>query len=123
DARKFQAVYENIVKTLANKLKDGEEIIYAVPGHPMLAEKTVQLLLEEADIEVILTGGQSYLDDLFSSLQIDPIDGFQFLDATSFSREHINYKQHLIFCQVYDSLVASDLKITLLEDLPYDYEV
>src|SRR5699024_6696792 len=33
------------------------------------------------------------------------------------------YKQHLIFCQVYDSLIASDLKITLLEDLPYDYEV
>lgn len=123
DATRFQTVYEKITESLVDKVKNGEEIIYAVPGHPMLAEKTVQLLLEEEAVKVSLTGGQSYLDDLFSSLQIDPIDGFQFLDATAFAREDVNYRQHIIFCQVYDSLIASDLKITLMEDLPYDYEI
>lgn len=123
DATKFQTVYENIAKELIRKVEQGEDIIYAVPGHPMLAEKTVQILLKHPSIHVSLKGGHSYLDDLFSSLKIDPIDGFQFLDATAFSREDINYKQHIVFCQVYDSLIASDLKITLLEDLPYDYEI
>src|SRR5699024_7129411 len=117
DATTFQTVYENIAKELIGKLEQGEEIVYAVPGHPMLAEKTVQLLLAYPSIHVSLKGGHSYLDDLFSALKIDPIDGFQFLDATAISREDINYKQHIVFCQVYDSLIASDLKITLLEDL------
>lgn len=123
DATKFQTVYENIAGQLMRKVELGENIIYAVPGHPMLAEKTVQILLKDPSIHVSLKGGHSYLDDLFSALKIDPIDGFQFLDATAFSREDINYKQHIVFCQVYDSLIASDLKITLLEDLPYDYEI
>ncbi|MHA6252897.1 bifunctional methyltransferase/pyrophosphohydrolase YabN [Oceanobacillus sp. CAU 1775] len=117
----FSTVYENIVQTLIEKAKKAP-IIYTVPGHPMLAEKTVQLLLE-ADIEVEIIGGQSYLDDLFTSLKIDPIDGFQFVDGTSFERRHLNYEQHLIFCQVYDQFIASDVKLTLLEDLPADYEV
>ncbi len=55
-----------------------------LPGHPMLAEETVQLLLEQEEVEVEISGGQSYLDALFTSLKIDPIDGFQFVDGTSF---------------------------------------
>lgn len=123
DATDFQTVYERIVQSLIEKVQQEKELIYAVPGHPMLAEKTVQLLLEDPTIDVSIEGGHSYLDDLFSSLQIDPIDGFQFLDATHFSRADVNYRQHVVFCQVYDSLIASDLKITLMEDLPYDYEI
>src|SRR5699024_932954 len=100
-----------------------EEIVYAVPGHPMLAEQTVQLLLEQEDTTVDIIGGQSYLDAVFAALRIDPIEGFQFVDATSFSRSTLNYTNHLLFCQVYDQWSASELKLTLLEDLPYDYEV
>src|SRR5699024_12797811 len=37
----FQTVYTKIVHTLLQEAKD-QLIYYAVPGHPMLAEKTVQ---------------------------------------------------------------------------------
>src|SRR5699024_5713878 len=42
----FQGVYQDIVNYL---LKRAEEtpLIYVVPGHPMVAEKTVQLLLAQ----------------------------------------------------------------------------
>ncbi|GAE94197.1 possible tetrapyrrole methyltransferase domain [Gracilibacillus boraciitolerans JCM 21714] len=70
-----------------------------------------------------LLGGQSFLDDLFSALKIDPIEGFQFLDATSFERQQVQYQQHLVFCQVYDRFIASEIKLTLLEDLPPEYPV
>lgn len=42
----FEIVYETIANTLL-KQAEGAEIIYAVPGHPLVAERTVQLLLEK----------------------------------------------------------------------------
>ncbi|GAB3054602.1 bifunctional methyltransferase/pyrophosphohydrolase YabN [Virgibacillus ainsalahensis] len=119
---KFADVYENIATALLTKARQ-EPVIYTVPGHPMLAEKTVQLLLEQNETEVDIVGGQSFLDDLFTSLKIDPIDGFQFVDGTAFERSELQYRHHLIFCQVYDRFIASEVKLALLEDLPYDYQV
>lgn len=118
----FEKVYERIVEELMIQSKQGS-MIYAVPGHPMLAEQTIQLLLDQTEVSVDVIGGQSYLDDLFTALKIDPIEGFQFVDGTSFEREQLSYGQHLIFCQVYDRYVASEVKLALLEDLPADYEV
>lgn len=118
----FEAVYERIVETLVARAEKND-IIYTVPGHPMLAEKTVQLLIANENIEVSIAGGQSYLDDLFTALKIDPIEGFQFVDATSFTRQQLQLRNHLIFCQVYDRMTASEVKLTLLEDLPADYEI
>lgn len=118
----FSDVYELIVTSLLERAKH-ESIVYAVPGHPMLAEQTVQVLLEQTDVQVNIMGGQSYLDALFTSLKIDPIEGFQFLDGTHFRRSDIQYRQHMVFCQVYDRFIASEVKLALLEDLPADYEV
>ncbi|HWI54524.1 MAG TPA: SAM-dependent methyltransferase, partial [Desulfobacteria bacterium] len=42
----FQLVYEGIVNSLIMATGDGD-VIYAVPGHPRTAEKSVALLLEE----------------------------------------------------------------------------
>lgn len=118
----FKDVYMNIVQTLLRRAEEGP-VLYAVPGHPMLAEQTVQYLLNQHNVQVDIIGGHSYLDDLFTALKIDPIDGFQFIDATAFERSQLNYEQHIVFCQVYDRFVASDVKLALLEDLPAHYEV
>ncbi|AIF41997.1 nucleoside triphosphate pyrophosphohydrolase [Virgibacillus sp. SK37] len=118
----FVDVYERIVRSLIEKGRK-EPIIYTVPGHPMLAEKTVQLLLEQKEVEIDILGGQSYLDDLFTTLQMDPIEGFQFVDGTSFNRNQLNYRNHIIFCQVYDRFIASEVKLALLEDLPPEFEI
>ena len=121
----FEAVYEEIVETLLNEAAS-KNVLYAVPGHPMVAEKTVQLLLEkglERDIDIILEGGQSFLDPLFQAVQIDPIEGFQLLDATALNRDELQITQHIIIGQVYDMFTASEVKLTLMQKLPDDYEV
>lgn len=121
----FEVVYETIANTLMSKAQ-GADIIYAVPGHPLVAERTVQLLLQKGkteQIEVRIEGGQSFLDPMFASLKIDPIEGFQLIDATSFERGQLELRQHLIFCQVYDAFIASEVKLTLMEMLPDEYEV
>lgn len=120
--RSFEEIYKRITNILLKEVEE-KSVLYAVPGHPMVAEKTIQLLLEQGEVPVEIIGGQSFLDDLFTALQIDPIDGFQLVDATSFKRSHLNYRNHLIFCQVYDPFIASDVKLTLLEDLPIDQSI
>ena len=122
EEEQFSTVYQKIVNDLVNQAKK-QSIIYCVPGHPMLAEKTVQLLLEQNEVDVTISGGQSYLDALFTALRIDPIDGFQFVDGMSFDRRALDYRKHIVFCQVYDPMIASNVKLELLEDLPADYEV
>ncbi|WP_270182899.1 nucleoside triphosphate pyrophosphohydrolase [Alkalihalobacillus sp. CinArs1] len=121
----FEETYRTIVDNLWAEAKKGS-LVYAVPGHPMMAEATVQLLLNESvdqGIDVEVAGGQSFLDALFTAVRIDPIEGCQILDATRFTRNEVQVRNHLIFVQVYDQFTASNVKLTLMELLPDDYEV
>ncbi|CAM3781818.1 nucleoside triphosphate pyrophosphohydrolase [Aeromicrobium ponti] len=121
----FEEVYEEICEFLLEAAL-ANNITYGVPGHPLVAERTVQLLIERAsnkDIEIEIGGGQSFLDPLFQALKIDPIEGFQLLDGTDLNRDEIEVAQHVIIGQVYDQFAASEVKLTLMEKLPYDYEV
>ncbi|MFJ7512989.1 nucleoside triphosphate pyrophosphohydrolase [Peribacillus simplex] len=121
----FEAVYEEIAGTLLQEASN-RSVLYAVPGHPMVAEKTVQLLLEKSPalgIAIKLEGGQSFLDPLFQAIKIDPIEGFQLLDGTDLSPDDLHITQHMIIGQVYDAFSASNVKLTLMEKLPDDYEI
>ncbi|MCM3570798.1 nucleoside triphosphate pyrophosphohydrolase [Neobacillus mesonae] len=121
----FEEVYQEITRILLQKAET-EPVIYAVPGHPLVAEQTVQLLLEEGPnkgITIQIGGGQSFIDALFAALKIDPIDGFQLLDATALHSGQLQVEQHMIISQVYDQFSASNVKLTLMEKLPDDYEV
>ena len=122
----FEEVYEEISQTVLQYAALGD-VIYTVPGHPMVAEKTVQLLIEKTsvtnDIEVHIEGGQSFLDALFTAVKRDPIEGFQLLDGTALKRDEIQIAQHLIIGQVYDAFIASEVKLTLMEKYPDDYQV
>lgn len=122
----FDEVYQEIVQHLIHEAMNYESIIYAVPGHPLVAEKTVQLLLEKdknGEIEVEIKGGHSFLDSVFTSLKIDPIEGFQLVDAQELKRHELQYRHHIMISQVYDQMIASEVKLTLMEDLPYDYTI
>ncbi|GIN88387.1 MazG family protein [Heyndrickxia sporothermodurans] len=121
----FEDVYEEIMNLLLEAAMQ-DEIVYAVPGHPLVAEKTVQLLLEEGlkkNILTIISGGQSFIDALFTAVKVDPIEGFQLLDGTDLQLKDIQTNQHLIIGQVYDAFIASNVKLTLMEKYPDEYEV
>lgn len=125
----FPSVYEEITQrliSLAVSTPDGREILYAVPGHPMVAEATVKLLQERcpaAGIKLEIIGGESFLDAAFIALGFDPIEGFQLLDASSLSGAGIDSRRHTLIGQVYDVFTASDVKLSLMESYPDDYPV
>jgi tetrapyrrole methylase family protein/MazG family protein len=121
----FGEVYEAITDRLVQEAEKGP-VTYAVPGHPLVAETTVQLLLQRErrnEINVVIEGGQSFLDAVFGALKFDPADGFQLLDGTNLKREDVQVRHHVVIAQVYDSMVASEVKLTLMEKLPDEYPV
>ncbi|MFB5089546.1 nucleoside triphosphate pyrophosphohydrolase [Psychrobacillus sp. PGGUH221] len=121
----FEGVYEEIVKTLL-QLAIANPVTYAVPGHPLVAEQTVQLLIEaeqQGKAKIKIEGGQSFLDPIFGALRIDPIEGFQLLDGTSLKRDDIQMNAHVLIGQVYDAFSASEVKLTLMEKYPDEYVV
>lgn len=123
----FESVYERIAAALIDEASSsGEEVVYAVPGHPQVAEYTVKLLRERcspAGVELRLLGGESFLDQAFLRLGFDPIEGFALLDATALKPSLVNPGVHTIVAQVFDKLTASDVKLTLMEKFPDDYPV
>jgi tetrapyrrole methylase family protein / MazG family protein len=123
----FERVYDRIADQLIQEALDtGEEIVYAVPGHPMVAEATVQLLRERCPrrgVALSIMGGESFLDQAFIRLGFDPVDGFALLDGTALHVYTINPRVHTIITQVYDQLTASEVKLTLMERYPDDYPV
>ena len=122
----FEDVYQTIVDRLL-ELAQQQDVIYAVPGHPYVAETTTMLLLEAEkqrdDVSVNVLGGKSFIDDIFAAVKIDPNDVFTIFDGTNIQPERFNVRTATIITQVYSNMVAADLKITLMERYPDDYHV
>jgi tetrapyrrole methylase family protein/MazG family protein len=123
----FDEVYELIAGELLRTAKSiQDELLYAVPGHPMVAEKTVQLLRERCPREGIklhILGGESFLEQAFLRFGFDPVEGFQLLDAGAMNRQTLNPLLQTVITQVYDAYTASDVKLALMDVYPDDYEV
>ncbi|MCJ8015071.1 nucleoside triphosphate pyrophosphohydrolase [Paenibacillus sp. KQZ6P-2] len=125
----FPEVYASIADTLLAKAVSGQSgsvIVYAVPGHPMVAESTVQILRERCPregIELTILGGESFLDEAFIRLGFDPIEGFQLLDASGLNASFLQPQLHTVIGQVYDTFTASDVKLALMELYPEDYTI
>ena len=86
----------------------------------MVAERTVQLLRERCPNEGItltILGGESFLDQAFTRLGFDPIEGFQLLDAGGFEGITAAAAAAYVIGQVYDVFTASEVKLTLMERL------
>lgn len=117
----FEDVYTQIVSELGQNVRE-TDILYGVPGHPMVAEKTVQLLLE-SDLKVDIIGGKSFIDDLFQAVEADPVEGFQLIDGLDFSIDTLATNQHLVIMQVFNSLVAGNVKLSLMAIYPDEHQV
>ncbi|PWK07873.1 nucleoside triphosphate pyrophosphohydrolase [Tumebacillus permanentifrigoris] len=122
----FGQVYQNIANHLFEQAHQNGHIVYAVPGHPGVAEITVQNLRRQAsaqNVQIVIGPGHSFLDDLLVKVGVDPTDGLLFLDGTSLFPRQVNPSLHTVIAQVYSRDVASDVKLTLMQQYPDDYPV
>lgn len=117
----FEKVYAEIVAEL-KELATTADVYYGVPGHPAVAETTVQLLLR-ADVPVEIIGGKSFIDDLFAAVKIDPINGFQLVDSFDLDADKLFPGNELIVMQVFNAYMASEVKLALMEVYPPEHQV
>lgn len=118
----FDEVYEKIAK----KIIEEKECVYGVPGHPLVAEKSVELILKYAkdkNIDVEIVPALSFIDALFNSLQIDPSNGFKLIDGLMLEEHRPDPKTSNVITQVYSRFIAGEVKIKLMEYYDDEQEV
>jgi tetrapyrrole methylase family protein / MazG family protein len=124
----FNAIYATIAEHVLAAARAGD-VVYAVPGDPMVAEATVKRLISSAKAESIpveIISGVSFIEPMLAALGIDAIDGLQIHDALTLAAMHhppLNPDQPALLAQVYNRAVASDVKLTLMNQYPDDFEV
>lgn len=122
---KFEEVYDHIAENILKEAKKGD-VLYAVPGHPFVAESSVQLILEGCKQEGIkneVYPAMSFVDAVFMVLGIDPIEGFQLLDGLQLGRQKPDSDINNLIAQVYDRFVASEVKLQLMRHYDDEQEI
>ncbi len=122
----FDEVYTAISVDVIEKAAAGVDVVYAVPGSPLVAERTVVLIRDmakERGIAVDILPGMSFAEVLYVRLGIDPIEGLTIVDAADLEHLPAQMPTALVVTQVYNGQVASDTKLSLMETYPDDHNV
>ncbi len=118
----LEKVYENIADELIREVEENETINYFVPGNPMVAEKTVEILMDR-DIEIEIVSGMSFIEPMIELVERDPIKGLKIVDGEEFSRLMIDINTDMIITQVYNQRILSDIKIIISEVYGDEYNI
>ncbi len=125
---KFADVYAAIVARVLEAARSGD-VVYAVPGDPLMGESTVTQLLAAAKAEqlaVEIVSGISFVEPILARLGVDGMDGLQILDGLAVAALHhppINPDYPALLGQVYSRAVAAEVKLTLMNQYPDDFAV
>jgi tetrapyrrole methylase family protein / MazG family protein len=119
----LDAVYESIVDELSRRAARDGEVVYAVPGNPAVAERSVVLLRERDDVEVAIVPGLSFVDLAWARAGADPMEGARVVDGRDFAVSAAGHGGPLLIAQCDDRFVLSDVKLALLEGLKPEHEV
>jgi tetrapyrrole methylase family protein/MazG family protein len=129
DGESFEYVYDQIVEQILNLGERPEGVVYAVPGHPFVAEATTPRIASrarEAGIPVRVVEGLSFLEAAFAVLEVDPFPHTTLVDALELAAAHhpsIPPDRPAMIAQLYSPLVASEVKLTLLAIYPDNHLV
>lgn len=126
EAVDFETLYRRIAADLLEQAAKSGDIVYAVPGSPLVAERTVVLLRElgrDSAVTVDIRPGMSFVEVMYTRLGIDPIDGLTIIDAEDVETLKEAPAQSLVITQVYNQQIASDTKLMLMDLYPDEYAV
>ncbi len=119
DATMIDQVYPAIVDALVEAADEHGEILYAVPGSPLVGERTVELLREDARVEVEICSALSFLDLAWARLGIDPVAaGVRLVDGHRFATEAAGQAGPLLVAQCDSQVVLSAIKLAVGDPSP-----
>ena len=113
-AESIDDVYPAIVEALVGAATAHGEVLYAVPGSPLVAEHTVELLLADDRVDVVVFPAMSFLDLAWVRLGIDPVAvGVRIVDGHRFAIDAAGERGPLLIAQCDSVHVMSDVKLAL----------
>lgn len=124
DATSFDAVYDtadsfdDVYATIADQLVEHAhrhgEILYAVPGSPLILERTVAHLRQRSDIDLVIHSAVSFLDEVWRALRIDPVEmNVRLVDGHSFATAAAGQTGPLLVAHTHANWVLSDIKLSI----------
>src|SRR5687768_10014161 len=123
-AASFDEAYARIAEeVVARAAQCDAALVYAVPGHPLVGESTVQrvkALAAERGLAFSVVAAMSFVDAVLVAVGEDG-ESLRVADALALGR--IEPTVPLLVCQVYSRAVASRVKLALAEHYPDEHEV
>ena len=119
----FAAVYEEIARRLIDATSRHERVVYAVPGSPLVLERSVDLLRaaasDDGSLTVDILPAVSFLDAVWARLAIDPVEaGVRLVDGHVFASAAAGQTGPLLVAHAHAPHVLSDIKLAF--DVPPD---
>lgn len=128
-AETFEQVYEQIVQQVLELGRRPGGVIYAVPGHPFVAEATAPEIARRArsqGMSVRVVEGLSFLEPVFTALGLDPFPHLTLIDALQLAAGHVPpfpTGAPALIAQIHSRMVAADVKLTLMSLYPDEHPI
>ena len=110
----FADVYSEITDRLVAAAQQYGEVLYAVPGSPLVLERTVRALRADERIECVVHPAMSFLDVIYARLGIDPVeDGVTLVDGHQFATAAAGLSGPLLVAHTHANWVLSNVKLAV----------
>jgi tetrapyrrole methylase family protein/MazG family protein len=107
-------VYQGIADALVEAAYEGGDVLYAVPGSPLVLERSVRWLRADERVDVELLPAVSFLDEVWARLGVDPVDdGVRLIDGHQFAVQAAGERGPLLVAHTHAPWVLSDIKLAL----------
>lgn len=113
-ASSFEDVYATIASELIAAAQQHGEVLYAVPGSPLVLERTVAHLRRQTEVEIELHSAVSFLDDVWRVLNLDPVEtGITLIDGHEFAEAAAGVTGSMLVAHTHANWVLSDIKLSI----------
>lgn len=113
-ASSFEDVYATIASELIASAQQHGEVLYAVPGSPLVLERTVAHLRRQTEVEIELHSAVSFLDDVWRVLNLDPVEaGITLIDGHEFAEAAAGVTGSMLVAHTHANWVLSDIKLSI----------
>jgi tetrapyrrole methylase family protein/MazG family protein len=118
-AERIGDVYPAIVEALVEAAGRHGEVLYAVPGSPRVAERSVELLVADPRVAVDVLPALSFLDLAWVRLGVDPVEtGVRLVDGHDFAVGAAGERGPLLVAQCDSRAVLSAIKLSVPDPAP-----
>lgn len=113
-ASSLDEVYSGIVDALVEAASSHGRVLYAVPGSPLVAERTVELLRADPRVTTAVHPAVSFADVAFARLGVDPLAaGARIVDGHRFAAQVAGYRGPVLVGQCDSHEVLSEVKLAV----------